>query len=250
MNLRLLSLTSAAALLAATMAFGQNSPFPSVSGQQPATSPFPSVSGQQQRSSPFPSVSGQQQPSTFPSVSGGTQAVAPPGGSAFPSVSGGPASAPATPMLAPGMGMGMPGFGGPQAGQEPPCMADFVKLRSETERRGKAVKAASDRQVPPGDACKLLTNFVEADRRMLRFVEANSASCGIPPEIGKSMRTNHASAEQVRKNVCAAAQAQQRGPQGPSFSDVLGAPSLPDASATNRAGGSTFDTLNGNVLAR
>jgi hypothetical protein len=47
-----------------------------------------------------------------------------------------------------------------------------------------------------------------------------------------------------------AQQQQQRGPAGPSLSEVLGSSaSLPEATVTKK-GGSTFDTLNGNVLTR
>ena len=47
-----------------------------------------------------------------------------------------------------------------------------------------------------------------------------------------------------------AQQAQQKGPAGPSLSEVLGSSAaLPEVTATKK-GGSTFDTLNGNVLAR
>jgi len=45
-------------------------------------------------------------------------------------------------------------------------------------------------------------------------------------------------------------QQQQRGPAGPSLSEVLGSSAaLPEATAEKKRG-STFDTLNGNVLAR
>jgi hypothetical protein len=47
-----------------------------------------------------------------------------------------------------------------------------------------------------------------------------------------------------------AEQAKTRGPAGPSLSDVLGSSAaMPEATATKK-GGSTFDTLNGNVLTR
>ena len=39
------------------------------------------------------------------------------------------------------------------------------------------------------------------------------------------------------------------GPAGPSLSEVLGSAALPEAQAVKK-GGSTFDTLNGNVLQR
>ena len=46
------------------------------------------------------------------------------------------------------------------------------------------------------------------------------------------------------------AQAQKAGPAGPSLSEVLGSSAaLPEATPSKK-GGSTFDTLNGNVLAR
>jgi len=56
----------------------------------------------------------------------------------------------------------------------------------------------------------------------------------------------------MMRQVCTAAQqVQQRGPAGPSLSDVLGSSAaLPEATAAKKSGGSTFDTLNGNVLTR
>ena len=55
----------------------------------------------------------------------------------------------------------------------------------------------------------------------------------------------------MQAQVCnVAQQQQQRGPAGPSLSEVLGSSAaLPEATATKK-GGSTFDTLNGNVLSR
>jgi hypothetical protein len=55
----------------------------------------------------------------------------------------------------------------------------------------------------------------------------------------------------MQKKVCdVAQQAQTRGPAGPSLSEVLGSSAaMPEATPTKK-GGSTFDTLNGNVLAR
>ena len=43
---------------------------------------------------------------------------------------------------------------------------------------------------------------------------------------------------------------QQRGPAGPSLSEVLGSATAVPEATTAKKGGSTFDTLNGNVLAR
>ena len=130
-------------------------------------------------------------------------------------------------------------------------MKEFAPLREEAERRGKMIKAASDRHAQPDEACKLIGNFGQAEIKMIKYVEAHSASCGIPPQIADQLKTGHKGTEALQKKVCAVAQqVQQRGPQGPTLSDVLGSSAaLPEAN-TNKKGGSTFDTLNGNVLTR
>lgn len=131
-------------------------------------------------------------------------------------------------------------------------MADFTKLGKERERRGKLIQAASNRKAPPVEACKLFNSYVDADTQMINFVETNAKSCGIPPNISADLKKERAGAQQVRDRVCAAAQGggQAAAPKGPSFSDVLGSAALPEANTKTRAGGSTFDTLNGNALSR
>ncbi|MBW8856775.1 MAG: hypothetical protein JF604_21170, partial [Bradyrhizobium sp.] len=62
----------------------------------------------------------------------------------------------------------------------------------------------------------------------------------------------HKNTEAMTAKVCNVAQQMQnqpRGPAGPSLSEVLGSASAPEANA-GKKGGSTFDTLNGNVLTR
>ncbi len=130
-------------------------------------------------------------------------------------------------------------------------MKSFIPLREEAEKRGKLIKAASDRHAPPAEACKLIANFGQAELKMIKYIEANSAKCGIPPQIGDQLKGGHKNTEAMQKKVCdVAQQAQTRGPAGPSLSEVLGSSAaLPEATPTKK-GGSTFDTLNGNVLAR
>jgi hypothetical protein len=86
---------------------------------------------------------------------------------------------------------------------------------------------------------------------MIKYVESHAAKCGIPAQIADQLKNGHKNTENMQKKVCSVAQQQQqKGPAGPSLSEVLGSSaSLPEATAT-RKGGSTFDTLNGNVLAR
>jgi hypothetical protein len=135
------------------------------------------------------------------------------------------------------------------AGDE--CMKGFMPLREEAEKRGKMIKAASDRHAPPQEACKLIGNFGKAEISMIKYVETHSAKCGIPSQVADQLKAGHKNTEKMEKQVCdIAQQAQQRGPAGPSLSEVLGSSAaLPEATPSKK-GGSTFDTLNGNVLTR
>jgi hypothetical protein len=212
-------LTAAIVTFHAGYVFAQGAfpaPLPNQSAAPAKASPFPPVNG----AAPSASVGA---PSPFP-----TQGAAPVGG---------------------GFGGGAPP---PQAsGSADACMKGFVPLREEAERRGKLIKAASDRKAPPDEACKLIGNFGQAELKMIKYVETNAAKCGIPPQIGDQLKNGHKNTEKMQKQVCAVAQqAQARGPAGPSLSEVLGSSAaLPEAQAVKK-GGSTFDTLNGNVLAR
>src|SRR5437899_866766 len=183
-----------------------------------SASPFPPVNG----AAPTASVGAA--PSSFP-----VQGAAPITGSAFE-------RGPAPPS---------------QAGPSDECMKGFVPLREDAEKRGKLIKAASERHAPPDEACKLIGNFGQAEIKMIKYVETNSAKCGIPPQIADQLKTGHKNTEKMQEQVCnVAQQQQQRAPAGPSLSEVLGSSAaLPEANAVKK-GGSTFDTLNGNVLTR
>jgi hypothetical protein len=87
---------------------------------------------------------------------------------------------------------------------------------------------------------------------MIKYVETNSSKCGIPAQIADQLKNGHKNTEVMQKKVCAVAQqGQQRGPAAPSLSEALGSSAaLPEANLAAKKGGSTFDTLNGNVLAR
>jgi len=147
---------------------------------------------------------------------------------------------------------GMAPAGGPPAasGAADACMKGFVPLREEAEKRGKMIKAASERRAPPDEACKLIKNYSQAETNMIKYVEANSAKCGIPPQIAEQLKAGHKNTDKMQKQVCAVAEQRPTGPAGPSLSEVLGSSAaLPEATPAKK-GGSTFDTLNGNVLSR
>ena len=213
-------LTVALVTCHAGQGFAQGFPAPLPGGQAAPSnaSPFPPVNG----AAPAASVGG---PSPFPSAG-----AAPITGSAFE-------RGPAPPSQA----------GGPSDD----CMKKFMPLREEAEKRGKAIKAAGERKAAPDEACKLIGNFGQAEIKMIKFVESNAARCGIPPSVAEQMKTGHKNTSDMQKKVCAAAQqVQQRGPSGPSLSEVLGSSAAAPEATAVRKGGSTFDTLNGNVLTR
>jgi hypothetical protein len=227
-------LTVAAVFAACAAEANAQGAFPAPLPGQAAASPFPPVNGAAPaNASPFPPVNG-----AAPTTSFGQPTAFPSNGAA--PLTGG---APTQPMGAP-----PPGAGG--GGPSEACMKGFVPLREDAEKRGKLIKAASERHAQPEEACKLLENYSKAELKMMEYVKLNTGKCGIPPQILDQMKKGHVGTEDMIKKVCGMAQAQQRGPAGPSLSEVLGSSAaLPEATPSKK-GGSTFDTLNGNVLAR
>jgi hypothetical protein len=97
------------------------------------------------------------------------------------------------------------------------CRKEFAPLRDEAEERAKLIKAAGARHALPGEACKLLGSFAQSEIKMIKYLDANSAKCGILPQIGDQIRAGHEKTEAIRIKVCAAA-LQARGasePRGP-----------------------------------
>jgi len=221
-------------------------PAPLPAGVTPApasNSPFPPVNGVIKNDPAFPPVnSAPMNDSAFPPVNGAPRASigAPP--SAFPSNGAPPVS---------GAGFSPMQQGASQQGVDE-CMSGFMPLRKEAERRGNLIKAASERHAPASEACKLIGHFSQAEVKMIRYVQEHQKKCGIPAQIAEQLQGGHKNTEKMLKQVCNVAQqqAQQpRGPAGPSLADVLGSAPAP-APSTSKKGGSTFDTLSGNVLTR
>jgi hypothetical protein len=192
-----------------------------------------------------------------------SQDAAPSGPSPFPPVNG---VAPAAPAAAP---VPFPVHGAApvnsaayapiappsqQAGAGPgaDCMKEFVPLREDAEKKGNMIKIASEKHAPADEACKLIKNFGQAELKMIKYVETHAIKCGIPAQVPDQLKSGHKNTENMQTKVCAVAQQQlQKAPAGPSLSEVLGSSAeLPDAKTAKKSGGNTFDTLNGNVLAR
>jgi hypothetical protein len=190
---------------------------------------------------PLPNQAAPANASPFPPVNGAAPAASLGGPSPFPSGGAAPVSGSAFDR----------GPAPPSGGPSDACMQGFVPLREEAEKRGKLIKAASERHAAPDEACKLIANFGQSEIKMIKYIKENGAKCGIPPQIGEQLQAGHKNTEAMQTKVCAVAQqAQTRGPAGPSLSEVLGSSAALPEAQTVKKGGSTFDTLNGNVLAR
>lgn len=131
--------------------------------------------------------------------------------------------------------------------QEPPCMREFVPMRDEADKRGKAIQSAASRKATPQEACGLFSRYVAANLKMLKFAQANSSKCGIPAQVIAQIKQGYDQGETIRAKVCQAAKMQQQAPAGPSLGDALGASQVPSAGNV-KSGRGTFDTLTGSPL--
>jgi len=182
----------------------------------------------------------------FPPVNGAAPRAsigAPPAASPFPSAGAAPVAS-------------VPGGFSPapptqSAGPSDACMRNFIPLREDAAKKGKMLEAAGKRKAGPDEACKLIRNYSAAEVKMIKYVAANATKSGIPAQVADQLKNGHERTETMEQKICTIAeQVKTRGPAGPSLSEVLGtATAAPEATAS-RKGGSTFDTLNGNVLQR
>jgi len=155
---------------------------------------------------------------------------------------GGMPGMPGSPGMSPG------GFGAPQ--QPPRACEQLLTIRDETAKHGQAIHTAGQKKAPPEELCKLFKTFLSSEGKMMKGLEQNGATCGVPPEVLKQIKASHDKAAQVGKQICDAA-AQGPRPAGPSLSDALGTtPMVPDSATATKKGQGTFDTLTGSPLAR
>jgi hypothetical protein len=156
----------------------------------------------------------------FPAPPGSSQFPAPPSSAQFPSPPG-----PAAP----------PGV---------QCN-DVEGLAAEAQKRsalvGAAIKAKGDRK----ELCTLMTNFITAESKVVKFLQDNKVWCHIPDQVTTASKANHEKALKFRTAAC------EEGPRPktPTLSDAIKAPSV-DNSKNTKTGRGTFDTLTGNPLAR
>jgi len=131
--------------------------------------------------------------------------------------------------------------------QQPPCLADFTKLRLDAENKAKAIQAASKRHASAKEACGLFNSFHAAQAKMYKYATENATWCGIPSQVIEQIKGGMTQAATIRTKLCKMAEAPPR-PAGPSLSDALTAP-VPDSSNI-KTGRGTFDTLTGSPIGR
>jgi hypothetical protein len=146
----------------------------------------------------------------------------------------------------------MPGQAPPQQQQQqqvPPCFKDFAPLKAEAEKRGLALKHAMERKATREEACTLMKSYAAAEAKIVKFIQANSFSCGIPQQAAVAMKANHERTLQSQQRVCTLSAAAV--PTGPGLSEALGTTRVPGSNLDPLAPQSgTYDTLTGNVLAK
>ncbi len=195
-----------------------------------AQSPFPPAP---QQSSPFPpppqqsqSPAAAQQSSPFPPPSQQSAFPAPSQQSVFPSG---------------------PSMGGPPMGGAPPpaVCANFPKLRDEAKAKAELVSTIGKRKGDRKEMCAAVQNFTAAEEKVVKFLDDNKVSCGVPQQAVAQAKIMHVNTIKFRDTVCA----EGPKPKAPTLSDAIGSTPL-DTSTNTKTGRGTLDTLTGNPLAK
>jgi hypothetical protein len=85
------------------------------------------------------------------------------------------------------------------------CQQQYDALWQDVEAKGEPISNASQAshgRLSAHTACKLITIYEKAERRMLDFIEANSNKCGAPQEFVEKNRIHHAMTEKLKGQVC------------------------------------------------
>ncbi len=156
---------------------------------------------------------------------------------------GTPAQAPFGTPAQPPFGMSGP----PQPQRQSPCVTNFMPLRLEAQKRAEAIKAAAGRHAPPPEICTLFGHFSDAEAKMIQFLKANSATCGIPPQALTASQQNHGKTLETKNKICSAARFSGGERRGPGLGDALGMrTTVPTADSA--ASSAAFATLSGSAL--
>ena len=93
----------------------------------------------------------------------------------------------------------------------PDACKGFIPLREDAEKKGKMIKAASERHASPAEACKLIGSYSDAEAKLMKFVEASAPGCGIPASVTDQLKAGHRNTERLQEKVCTIAKRDQKG---------------------------------------
>jgi hypothetical protein len=123
----------------------------------------------------------------------------------------------------------------------------FQDLAAEAQKRGSAVGAAIKAKADRKQICALMTTFVAAETKVIKFLDDNKVWCGVPEQVITVSKANHEKSVKFRTDAC---NDDGPHPKAPSLSDAIKEPSGVDTDKNTKTGRGTFDTLTGNPLAR
>ena len=131
------------------------------------------------------------------------------------------------------------------------CQDDFTSMRTEVEKHGKALQDAGKRKAQAPEVCGRLKNYVNAESRMIKYMQDRQQTCGFPDDLINRAKDGHVKAVEMRAKVCkVAAGPPAAAPPPPSqgLSGALGGSNVGGPPAGTAGGSGVFDTLTGNVL--
>jgi len=134
----------------------------------------------------------------------------------------------------------------PAAQQGPPCMAQFVPLRQEAEKRAAAIKAGAEHKAAREQLCTLFKSFSEAEAKVVNFLVANQTNCGIPAKAVTESSANHRKTQVTAQKICSGEGIEGK-PRGTGLGEALGVRAVPTPETT-KSGRGIFDTLSGTAL--
>ena len=135
-------------------------------------------------------------------------------------------------------------FGQPAAPAMPPAQCNaFMGLKSEAEQKALAVRGALAKKADRPEICTLATRFFASEETVVKFLEKNKTTCGIPDQAIAAAKANHENTLKFKTAACA----EPPKPRPPSLSDAINTPSV-DTAGNTKTGRGTLDTLNGNAL--
>ena len=111
-------------------------------------------------------------------------------------------------------------MGGPPMGGPPPSgiCANFPKLRDDAKAKAEAISVIGKKHGDRKDMCAAVQIFTAAEDKVVKFLEDNKSSCGVPDQAVAQAKTMHANTMKFRDTVCA------EGPKAkpPTLSDAIG----------------------------